>query len=89
MSIYHNKVADTFSGAIKKIGIEKVKKLNIMRSGVYLISENKHSRYQQYKVSENCFIMTNLSTKDKIRLLHEINQRLNVQMTIETLDSNA
>jgi predicted type IV restriction endonuclease len=87
--LYHNKVADTFSEAIKKIGIESVKNLDINRLGVNLISENKHSKYQQYKVSENCFIMTNFSTKDKIKLLHEINQRLNVQMTIETLDSNA
>lgn len=89
ISIFHNNVTSTFSEVIEKIGIERVKQLNIMRFGINLISENKHSKYHQHKVSENCFIMVSFSTRDKIRILDEINQRLNVQMTIETLDSTA
>lgn len=85
ISIFNNNVADTFAEVIKNIGYEKVKSLNISHNGVSIISDKKDDFYTQRQVLENCFIMTHSSTRDKIRQLHEINERLKLGMKIEAI----
>lgn len=89
ISVFNNKVADTFVEVIKKIGYEKIKSLNIYHNGVPIISDKKDDFYTQRQVLENCFIMTHSSTKDKIRQLHEINERLKLGMKIEVIMSTS
>lgn len=70
-----------FVATIVKIGVEKIKQLNIVRS-IDLISTAKHKTYAQHKVG-NYWVMTNLSTNDKYKVLNEINQRLDLRLRIE------
>ena len=79
------KVVDTFIKTIKKVGIEKVKELNIVafkKRKLPLISdyedtENTQKRLDQY------FIATRVSTNEKLKWLHEINSRLKIGMQIK------
>lgn len=81
--ISHRKVVDTFVETIKKIGPEKIKELGIYRAGVPLVSDTKDNFYNQHKVG-GYWIMVHTSTKEKIVVLTEINQRLNLKLNIET-----
>lgn len=80
--IRHNKVVDTFDEVIKRIGPESIKPLNIYRSGVALVSEIKDKKYNQHKISKY-WIMTNTSTKEKVAVLNEINEKLDLKLKIE------
>lgn len=81
--INHKKVVDTFVETIQKIGLEKIKPLNIYCAGVALISETKDNYYHQHKFG-NYWIMVSTATKNKIMILKEINQKLNLKLNIET-----
>jgi predicted type IV restriction endonuclease len=81
--IKHNIVAKTFVDSINKIGVEKVKNLNIIQSDVPLISEKKHEKLQQHRLG-NYWIFVNTSTPLKVQTLREINQMLNVGLTIKS-----
>lgn len=77
------KVVDTFVETIKKIGPEKVLPLNLYRAGVAIVSESKDDFYNQHKIGKY-WIMVHTSTKEKIAVLNEINEKLNLKLTIET-----
>lgn len=81
--IKNKQVAQTFVETIKKIGPEKVLPLNIYRSGVAIVSENKDDFHNQHKIGKY-WIMVHTSTKEKIAVLNEINERLNLNLRIET-----
>jgi hypothetical protein len=81
--IKHNKVAETLVETIKYIGIEKVLSLNIYRANVPLISTVKHESYDQHSVGKY-WIMVNTSTQEKMKILKEINERLDLKLVIET-----
>lgn len=81
--IKNKKVVDTFVETIKKIGPEKVLPLNLYRAGVAIVSESKDDFYNQHKIGKY-WIMTHTSTKEKIAILNEINEKLNLKLTIET-----
>lgn len=83
--IERRKVVDTFVETIKEIGIDKVKSLNIVINNVPLISSEKDKFYNQYEVSDNCFIMTHTSTKSKISELDEISNRLKINLLIKII----
>ena len=80
--IKHNKVVDTFAEVIKRIGPEIIKPLSIYRSGVELVSETKDKKYNQHKIGKY-WIMTNTSTKEKVVVLNEINEKLDLKLKIE------
>jgi len=81
--IKHKKVVDTFVETIKRIGPEKILPLNLYRSGVQIVSETEDDFYNQHKIGKY-WIMVHTSTKDKIAVLNEINEKLNLKLTIET-----
>lgn len=69
--------ADTFAETIKKIGVEKVKKLNISYGKQQLISEQNYDNYGQRDIG-NYKIITQMSNIQKKRILHEIAQQLSL-----------
>lgn len=81
--IKHKKVVDTFVETIKQIGPEKILSLNLYRAGVPIVSETKDDFYNQHKIGKY-WIMVHTSTKDKIIVLNEINEKLNLKLIIET-----
>lgn len=83
--IYNKKASDTFAQAIQKIGAENVKRLNLMQNGVELVSLTKNESYNQHKINGGYYIMTQSSTKDKLKHLNIISQRLNLNLKIETI----
>jgi len=80
--IKHKKVVETFVECIKKIGIEKIIPLQIYRSGIPLISDIRDDFYSQHQVGKY-WIMVTTSTDEKMRILKEINQKLNLNLIIE------
>lgn len=88
-TIKNKKVADTFVKTIEKIGPEKVLSLNIYRAGIPIVSESKDNFYNQHK-SGKYWIMVHTSTKEKISILNEINERLKLGLKIEIfIEQNA
>ncbi|MBN2236981.1 MAG: type I restriction enzyme HsdR N-terminal domain-containing protein [Bacteroidales bacterium] len=81
--IKHKRVADTFVETIKRIGPEKILPLNLYRAGVAIVSETKDDFYNQHKIGKY-WIMVHTSTKEKIAVLKEINEKLNLKLVIET-----
>lgn len=67
----------TFAEVIEKLGVERVKSLELWQSGIPLISTEKHSVYNQQK-SGVYYIMTNTSTEEKKKLLDEIALKLKI-----------
>ena len=79
------KVVDTFIKTIKKIGIEKVKELNIIafkKRKLPLISDYEDTENTQKQLGQY-FIATRVSTNEKLKWLHEINSRLKIGMQIK------
>jgi predicted type IV restriction endonuclease len=81
--IRNKKVVDTFVETIKKIGPEKILPLNLYRAGVAIVSETKDDFYNQHKIGKY-WIMVHTSTKEKVVVLNEINEKLNLNLIIET-----
>lgn len=80
--IYNKKAVDTFVETLTKIGIDRILNLNVVISGVPLISVNKHETYQQY-FNGKYYIMTNTSTSYKFKILDNINNILNIGLVID------
>ncbi len=83
--IDHNVAAATFAEVIEKLGIERVKNLERIVSGISLISTSKHPKYDQRK-SRQYYIMTNIDTKIKKRLLEEIASELGEPLKVEIVE---
>ena len=85
--INHKASATTFAEAIEKLEIERVRNLELIVSGIPLISTSNHPTYSQRK-SGRYYIMTNTSTKEKKRLLDRIASRLDVQLQVEIVEKS-
>jgi len=81
--INRKRVIDTFVECIEKIGTERILPLNIYRSGVPIVSISKDNFYNQRKLGKY-WIMSCTSTKEKLAVLNEINEKLNLNLVIET-----
>jgi len=81
--IKHSKVVETFVESIRKIGAERVLPLQIYRAGVPIVSETKDEFYNQYQVGKY-WVMVHTSTKEKVAVLNEINEKLGLKLIIET-----
>jgi hypothetical protein len=79
--IKNKKVVDTFVGTIKRIEPERIIPLEISRAGVAIVSETKDSFYHQHQIGKY-WIMVHTSTKEKIAILNEINEKLKLNLTI-------
>lgn len=73
--ICHVRVSKTFVEVIEKIGVERVKNLDLILNGIPLIATYKHSTYSQTE-SGNYYITTHCNTTTKIERLKEIKRRL-------------
>lgn len=81
---YPKNAAKTFGETINAIGLAQVRALNIMPSGVNLVSTTKDENRQQYQIGDY-FIFTNSSTKDKVKILNEIADRLRIRIKVEVI----
>ena len=81
--IKYKKVADTFVETIKKIGAEKIIPLGIYRAGVPIVSTTKDDFYNQHQAGKY-WIMVHTSTKEKLAILNEINDKLDLSLIINT-----
>ena len=76
--------AASFVKAIEKIGIEKVRALQIVSNTVPLISTTEHPKYTQAKVG-NYYIMTNTDTKGKKATLEQIANALGITLDVQII----
>lgn len=79
------KVADTMVEVINKIGVERVRALNIQMYGFPIVSDQKH-RQEKYNWSEakpGLYIFTHSNTDKKMSQLNEINDALSLGLVIE------
>lgn len=82
-TISHRFAYETLIDTIKIVGHEKVKGLNIICSGVPLVSSDKDDYYAQHELSKGVYIMTHSSTKIKKEQLDEISNKLSVGFKVE------
>lgn len=75
---------NTFCEVIQQIGIVKVRGLDIIVSGMNIVSTSFDPNRQQRKVGD-FYIFTNISTAKKAELLREISQKLNLSMKVEVV----
>ena len=82
------KATDTFCEVIEKIGIEKVKSLELTLCGIPLIAIDWKGSYQQKHRSkcDNYFITTHGSIATLAAKLKEIDEGLGVNMKVEIVD---
>ena len=76
---------DTFIEVIKEIGIEEVKKLELLVNGIPLIADCDYDGKAQRKVETETgtyYIVSGTNTVTKEKILNEIAARLNIDMTI-------
>ena len=74
--------SETFCKVIIKVGIEKIKALDMYYCKIPIIATFKHPTYTQEPYG-SYYIMTNSDTETKRNQLTEIKQRLNADLKIE------
>lgn len=77
--------SQTFCDVIEIIGIEKVRKLDMICCGVRLVDNKRDDFYNQYQVNSNTFIITHSSTREKKRMLDEISDKLGLGLKVEII----
>ena len=75
----------TFIEVIEKIGIERVKELNLIRNTIPLISTSKDPTHAQHQLGEY-YIVKRMSTKNKKRILDRIAKELQIDLKVEIVD---
>lgn len=75
----------TLCEVIEKIGPEKVQNLNIIHSGVPLVSRQEDDFYSQHPVKGGFFVITHSSTATKKQQISEISKRLNLKLKVKIL----
>ena len=83
-TIYERFAAETFVSCIKKIGIDRVKALNIPINRELLVSDRKSERYNSVQV-DSLFIMTHSSTSQKKEILEQIAAKLGILISINVV----
>ncbi|MCX5966941.1 MAG: hypothetical protein NTV57_04700 [Cyanobacteria bacterium] len=74
--------ADTFALTIKALGVERVRELRLVETGIPLIDSIKHPQYGQRKVN-GWYICTNSSTKRKKDVLETLGKMLGLRLKVE------
>ncbi len=75
----------TFIEVIEKLGIERVKNLNLIRNTIPLISTSKDPTHAQHQLGEY-YIVKRMSTKNKKRILDRIAKELQIDLEVEIVD---
>jgi len=81
--IKYRKVVDTFMETIDLIGVAKIIPLEIYRAGIPIVADTKDEYYNQHKLGQY-WIMVHTSTREKFAILNEINEKLELNLKIET-----
>ena len=83
--IQRPKIQNTFAAVIEKLGIERVKELNIKRAkGTPIVDTEKHPTFRQVQ-SGQYYIYVDQTTKDKRRDLRKIADGLGIELKVEIL----
>jgi len=82
--IDYNNVTKTFVEVFEKIGLIKIQRLDIKYGGVPLVADKEYNTYHQKKNVGNFWVITPMSTKQKISCLEKINRRLALRLKIKT-----
>ena len=75
---------NTFCDVLEFIGLMRVRQLEIMPSGINLVSTSKDENRQQRKIGD-FYIFTNRSTDDKAKMLSDISNRLHLGLKVEVV----
>ncbi|MDE0089393.1 MAG: type I restriction endonuclease [Candidatus Poribacteria bacterium] len=75
----------TFIEVIEKLGIERVKDLNLIRNTIPLISTSKDPAHAQHQLGDY-YIVKRMSTKNKKRILDRIAKELEIDLEVELVD---
>ena len=78
------KIRDTFSEVIKKLGVEKVAALGIIRDKIPLVSDSEYPGYAQ-RQSGSHYIYVAALTPDKKRDLLKIAKDLEIELRVEII----
>ncbi len=76
---------NTFCEVIRRIGLVRVRSLEILASGINIVSTSNDPNRQQRQIGD-FFVFTNRSTTQKADILKEIANRLNLNITVEVKD---
>ncbi len=76
---------DTFIDVIEKLGIERVKGLNLIRNAIPLISNSKDPVREQRQLGQY-YIVSHIPTIDKKRVLDQIAKELEIDLKVEVVD---
>lgn len=81
------KVADTMVEVIRKIGIEKIKTLDIHMYGYPIVSTQRYdsNKYNWSDAGSGIFILTHSNTDKKLSQLNEINHSLSLGLIIKKI----
>ena len=83
--ICDHSATETYVKTLQMIGLDKIKTLGMLVSGIPLIGDKKDKKYYQYQVADDIFIMTSMSTDDKIKKIKKISDSLNLGLIIEKI----
>lgn len=73
---------NTFCNVLEHIGLLRVRQLELMPSGINLVSTSKDENRQQRKI-DGFYVFTNSSTEGKAKMLREISDRLHLDLKVE------
>ena len=76
---------DTFVNVIEKLGIERIKDLEIIRNSIPLISNSKDPERAQHQRGQY-YIVSGLSAKNQERTLNQIAKDLRIDLDVELVD---
>ena len=83
--IEHKSGLNTFIEVIEKLGIERVKDLNLIRNTIPLISTSKDPKHAQHQIGEY-YIVKRMSTRNKKLILDRIAKELDIDLEVELVD---
>jgi hypothetical protein len=81
--VHELKTTDTFIETLKLFSLEKVIKLNLVFLGVPLIAKYRHEKYQQKQISDDTYVLTQVSKEKKVEILEFIAKKFNHKIKIE------
>lgn len=85
--ICQQKVSETLAEVVRRIGVDRVRNLNLQVLGHDLISDELHpnARYRsgQLPVGENLYVMTYCDSEAKLRIIKEMSAQLNLGLKVE------
>lgn len=83
-TIISNRFAyQTLCDVINKVGAKQIAELNIIQSGVPLVSKQQDDFYQQHSISNGYLVVTHSSTAAKKQHLEEISKKLNLNLKVK------